>query len=73
MSEQQEYIDQNFTFILNHALTQAEVALCLALTDDIHITQVTPGIEDGSFVVSKIVVVVRRQFCYVVIMTKITR
>ena len=37
MSEEQEHIDNRITYLFNQGLTQAEIALCLAITDNIHI------------------------------------
>ena len=33
----QEHIDHRVTHLFNQGLTQAEIALCLAITDNIHI------------------------------------
>ena len=37
MSEEQEHIDHCLTHILNQGLIQADIALCLAIIDNIHI------------------------------------
>ena len=37
MSEEQEHIDHRVTYLFNQDLTQAEIALHLAITDNIHI------------------------------------
>lgn len=37
-SEEQEYIDQCITFLFNQVLTQAGIALCLAVTDSVHVS-----------------------------------
>ena len=36
MSEEQEHIDHCGTYIFNQGLTQADIALCLAIIDNIH-------------------------------------
>ena len=37
MSEEKEHIDHRVTYLFNQGLTQVEIALCLAITDNIHI------------------------------------
>ena len=38
MSEDQDHINHHVTNLFNQVLTQAEIALCLAITDNIHIS-----------------------------------
>ena len=37
MSEEQEHIDHCVTYIFNQGLIQADIAVCLAIIDNIHI------------------------------------
>ena len=39
VSEEQEHIDNRVTYLFNQGLTQAEIALCLAITDNRHISE----------------------------------
>ena len=38
MSEEQEHIDHCVTYLFNQGLTQAEIALCPAITDNLHVS-----------------------------------
>ena len=39
VSEEQKHINHHLTYLFNQGLTQDEIALCLAITDNIHISE----------------------------------